>query len=72
MTDINLQEEKQVADFQIVLLDRDKNGRPTGKKFVYSSNDGSDLADFYQKHENTMKAKMSNKKRRRNRNKNKK
>ena len=72
MSEINFQEEKQVADFQLVLLDRDRNGRPTGKKYVYSSNEGSELADLYQKHVDAMKAKMGRKGRKRNRKQDKK
>jgi len=74
MNAIQIQEEKQAADFQIVLLDKkycpiQKKLVPTGKKISYSANDGNSIWEFYQKHEEMQKAKAGRKKRR---NKNKK
>jgi len=76
MSKINFLEEKQSADFQIVLLDKQycpitKKLVPTGKKVVYSSDNGSDIASFYYKHEQDMKARGGKKRNRRNRKKNK-
>ena len=43
----------------------DKHGKPTGKTASFSSNDGNKIADFYDKHEQLMKAIQRNKKKRR-------
>lgn len=50
------QETPPRADFEIVLLDRDRHGNPTGKKRSFSSDNGSEIYDFYVKHEAIMKA----------------
>ena len=55
---LDIQEEKQSHDFQIVLLDRDKFGKPTGKKAYYSSNEGSKIEEFFLKHQEQMKARL--------------
>jgi hypothetical protein len=77
MSQINLQEDKQYADFEIVLLEKQycpiqKRLVPTGKKVSYCSNSGDDLWKFYEKHEEMQKAKAGKKGRKRNRKQDKK
>ena len=72
MGEIKFQEEKQYADFEIVLLDKEycpvrKRLVPTGKKVSYCSNNGDDIYEFWQKHEELQKAKSGKKGRKRNR-----
>lgn len=67
MSEITFREEKQSADFEIVLLERDRLGNPTGKKISYMSNEGSKICEFHDKHCEMQKAKMGkNKRKRRN------
>lgn len=77
MTEISFSEERQYADFEIVLLDKkycpiQKTLVPTGKKVSFCSDNGNDIADFYEKHEQMQKAKAGKRGRKRNRKQNKK
>lgn len=77
MTEIKFQEERQYADFEIVLLEKEycpnrKMMVPTGRKVSFCSDNGNDIADFYEKHEQMQKAKGGRKGRKRNRKQSKK
>ena len=72
MTEISFQEEKQYAEFEVVLLEKrycpsEKRLVPTGKKVSYCSSEGDKIWEFYQKHEGMQKAKAGKKGRKRNR-----
>lgn len=77
MNQIKFQEEKQYADFEIVLLDKQycpvqKKLVPTGKKVSFCSDSGDEIYNFYQKHEELQKAKAGKKGRKRNKKQDKK
>lgn len=77
MNQINFQEEKQYADFEIVLLDKQycpiqKRLVPTGKKVSFCSDNGGDIYSFYKKHEEMQKTKGGKKGRKRNKKQDKK
>ena len=44
--------------FEIVLLDRDNKGVPTGKKIRFRSDSASKISDFYDKHVSLQAAKQ--------------
>ena len=62
-------EVQEIKDFELVLLDRDNEGKPTGRKVSMSSNSGSEIFDFFEQHEQLMKNKQ---RKHRNKNRNKK
>ena len=49
-------EEEISYDFELVLIDRDGQGKPTGKRNRIKSNNGSDLSDFLEHHEAVMES----------------
>ena len=63
---IDFSEQEPNPPIEIVLLDRDHKGIPTGKKNSFSSNSGSEIYDFYEKHCAMLEAKTRNKKRKKN------
>ena len=77
MSQLKIEEERQSHDFEIVLLDKDYDPVqnclvPNGKKVSYCSDEGSKIWDFWQKHEDMMKAKMGKRGRKKNRKRQKK
>ena len=42
---------KEAPKFEVNFILRDKNGKPTGKKKSFGSDDGDELAQFYNRHQ---------------------
>lgn len=70
MSDLNFSAKGQDANFEIVVLERDKNGLPTGRKIRYSSDSASEIWDFHHTHESTQKAKRKKKRKKKKKKKN--
>lgn len=50
--------EEKSPSFEIVLLDKDSKGQLTGKKTSFASNEATQIASFFEKHEAMMAAKQ--------------